>query len=76
MVHYCQNCPEKAGFIARLNSTHIAENDKIEFKQWQATDCTSLNNIIQLTENFIEMAASEFDALTAHSYIAKSQTQY
>ena len=76
IVHHCKNCPRKAGFIARLNSTDITENDEIEFKQWQATDHTSLNNITYSTEDFIKMAASKLDALTAHSNITKSQAQY
>jgi len=48
----------------------------VVFKQWESTDRTRLNTLTLPVDEFIELAASEINDLTAHSYISKSLVQH
>ena len=77
MVHRCENCPGKPALVEKLRSPDmLSENEDIEFKQWEATDRTSLHTITMFSDDFIDTTASKLDALTSHSFIAKSKSQY
>jgi len=77
MVHRCSNCPGKVALISKLQELEcLEETSEIKFKQWQSTDRTTLNSLTLPKDEFIELATSKLDKLTAHSFIAKSQAQY
>ena len=76
MVHRCPDCPGKNAVFAKLQEMECFFEADVEFKQWQSTDRTSLNTLKLPTDEFVELVATKFDNLTAHSYIAKSQAQY
>ena len=54
----------------------LEQNSEVIFKQWQSTDRTTLNTWTLPTDEFIELAASQLDKMTAYSFIAKSQAQH
>ena len=56
-----------------LNEEEIEE---IEFKQWTTTDCSTLQTIVQSTDEFIESFLDKLEALRRHDFIAKQQSRY
>ena len=72
----CPDCPGKNAVFAKLQEMECFFEADVEFKQWQSTDRTSLNTLKLPTDEFVELVATKFDNLTAHSYIAISQAQY
>ena len=49
---------------------------EIHYKHWQTTDCATLLSLTADVPMFIELLVSCFEKLQAHSFIAKSQSQY
>ena len=77
MLHRCENCP---GF-QKLQSYVEQELerydiDDVTYSQWDSIDRTSLCSISAPVDEFIELLVYQVDNLTAHSFTAKSQTQY
>ena len=48
----------------------------ITYKQWTTADRAELISVTATVEGFIEVLCEKLDAITAHSYIAKSQANY
>ena len=77
MVHRCLSCLGKSALISELQQMEsLEQNSEVIFKQWQSTDRTTLNTLTLPTDEFIELAASQLDEMTAHFSIAKSQAQH
>ena len=54
----------------------LEQNSEVIFKLWQSTDRATLNTLTPPTDEFIQLAASQLNKMTAHSFIAKSQEQH
>ena len=54
----------------------LEQNSEVIFKLWQSTDRAMLNTLTPPTDEFIQLAASQLNKITAHSFIAKSQAQH
>ena len=49
---------------------------EVHYKQWQTTDRATLLSLTADVPMFVELFISCFEKLQAHSFIAKSQSQY
>ncbi len=79
MVQRCPKCPENSNDLRKYLLEFLEdydEDDKIDFKQWTTTDRANLINHQESLLDYIELVVSQLQKLTAHSYIAKSQTKY
>ena len=52
------------------------EIEEIEFKQWTTIDCSTLQTIVQSTDEFIEGFLDKLETLRRHDFIAKQQPPY
>ena len=49
-------------------------DEKVTFQMWNSTDRTSMSTLVDTLEEFIDTLCNKIDALTNHSFIAKSQS--
>ena len=49
----------------------LEEIEEIEFKQWTTTDHSTLQTIVQSTDEFIEGFLDKLETLRRHDFIAK-----
>ena len=76
MFYYCENCPDITNLSTYLNNifedNDFDDNEKINYKQWVATDCTSLKTV----DEFIWTATKMIYDLCHCHFIKDSQTSY
>ena len=78
-MHDPQVCklPRKGSFVLFLKEKLTGESEAdIIYTQWQTTDQSTLKTLVSSPSSFAELLTEAVDKLTAHSYIAKSQTKY
>ena len=51
-------------------------DEEVTFQMWDSTDRTSMSTIVDTLEEFIDILCNKIDALTNHSFIAKSQSAF
>ena len=51
-------------------------HETITFQQWTSTDCTDLVTQTSTAEGFLAVLCEKLDAITSHSFKAKSQASY
>ena len=51
-------------------------HETITFQQWTSTDCTDLVTQTSTVEEFLAVLWEKLDAITSHSFKAKSQASY
>ena len=79
MIHRCPNCPENTEMLeSKLYELTGDYDDKtvIEFNQWTSTDWANLISCHENVPQFINLVIEQFEKLTAHSFIAKCQSNY
>ena len=78
MLAQCDNCPGKEPLTTYFYEIFGKYEDdfKVHYKQWQTTDCATLLSLTADVPTFVELLVSCFENLQAHSFIAKSQSQY
>lgn len=78
MFRRCEKCPSKESLTAFLQTKfeNYLEEDRIEFKQWVATDRTQMITQTSTIDEFIYELTTKIEKLIPHSYIAKSQSSY
>ena len=47
--------------------------EELTFQQWESTDRTQMSTIVATLEEFVDLLCDKMDALSKHSFIAKSQ---
>ena len=52
------------------------EIEEIEFKQWTTTDRSTLQTIVQSTDELIESFLDKLETPIRHDFIAKQQSRY
>ena len=74
---YCTECPGKEPLREMLERCFNEEEiEEIKFRQWTATDCLTLQIIVQSTDEFIENFLDKLETLRGHDFIAKQQSRY
>ncbi|XP_046689161.1 uncharacterized protein LOC124375086, partial [Homalodisca vitripennis] len=78
MLRRCETCPSKDNLTTFLQAKfeNYEEDDRIEFKQWVATDRTQMITQTSTIDEFVDELATKIEKLIPHSYIAKSQSSY
>ncbi|XP_065673656.1 uncharacterized protein LOC136090720 [Hydra vulgaris] len=78
MLAQCDDCPGKEPLTKYLYEIFGEYEDdfEIHYKQWQTTDRATLLSLTADVPTFVELLASCFEKLQAHSFIAHSQSQY
>ena len=60
MFHLCENCPDITNLSNYLKNifedNDFDDDDKINYKQWAATDCTTLACIQSTVDEFFQTA--------------------
>ena len=73
----CTKCPGKEPLREMLERYFNEEEiEETEFKQWTATDCSTLQTIVQSTDEFIESLLDKLETLRRHDFIARQQSRY
>ena len=68
-------CPGKEPSREMLGRCfNVEEREEIEFKQWTTTDQSTLQTIVQSTDEFIENFLEKLETLRRHDFIAKQQS--
>ena len=79
MIHRCPNCPENTEMLESKLYELIGDYDDetvIEFNQWTSTDRANLISRRENVPQFINLVIQQLEKLTAHSFIAKYQSNY
>ena len=50
--------------------------DEVTYQLWDSTDRTSMSTMVSTLGEFIDLLVKKIDALTSHSFTAKSQAAY
>jgi len=78
MIHRCEFCADSASLkillYAKLST--IDGNETILVEQWISTDRADSKTIIYTKDELVEDTVIAINKLAAHSYIAKSQSNY
>ena len=73
----CTKCPGKEPLRQMLERCFNEEEiEEIESKQWTATDRSTLQTIVQSTDEFTESLLDKLETLRRHGFIAKQQSRY
>ena len=73
----CTECPGKEPLREMLERYFNEEEiEEIEFKQWTTTDHSTLQTIVQSTDEFIENFLDKLETLRRHDFNAKQQSRY
>ena len=72
----CAECPGKELLREMLQRYFEEEIQETEFKQWTTTDRSTLQIIVQSTDDFIENFLDKLETLRRHDFIAKHQSRY
>ena len=73
----CTECPGRESLREMLERYFNEEEiEEIEFKQWTTTDRSTLQTIVQSTDEFIESFLDKLEKLRRHDFIAKQQSRY
>ena len=51
-------------------------DDNVHYKQWIHTDSTTLVSLELSVNDYVDMVSGAVKSLTAHHFIAKSQSEY
>ena len=77
MFHLCGNCPDITNLSNYLKNifedNDFDDDDKINYKQWVATNCTTLAGIQSTVDEFIQTATEMVYDLCHHHFIKDSQ---
>lgn len=73
----CSECLDKTS-LKELLQESFEEHciDTITYKKWTATDRSSLETVVESTEDFIESFISKLGVLAHHSFIAEQQSNF
>jgi len=78
MIHHCEFCPGSASLkillYAKLST--VDDNEMLLVEQWISTDQADLKTMIYTKDELVEDTVIAINKLAAHSYIAKSQSNY
>ena len=80
MFHLCENCPDITNLSNYLKNifedNDFDDDEKINYKHWVATDCTTLACIQSTVDEFIQTATEMINDLSPHHFIKDSQASY
>ena len=79
VIHRCPNCPENTEMLESKLYELIGDYDDetvIEFNQWTSTDRANLISCRDNVPQFTNLVIQQLEKLTAHSFIAKCQSNY
>jgi hypothetical protein len=73
----CEQCPGIESLQTRLEQ-HFDENmtDRIEYKQWTATDRATLETRVQSVDEFLGVFLGSLPTVLHHDFIAKQQSEF
>ncbi len=73
----CDQCPRKEEFTALITAAFDKKGlDEVEFRQWIATDRSTLESRKVSAEEFIKDFYEQLQVLLKHDFFAKSQTAF
>ena len=70
----CTECPGNVPL--REMPERCFNKEEIEFKQWTTTDRSSLQTIVQSTDEYIVNFPDKLETLRRHDFIAMQQSRY
>ena len=79
MIYRCPNCTENTEMFESKLYELIGDYDHetvIEFNQWTSTDRANLISCSENVPQFKNLVIQQLEKLTAHSFIAKCQSNY
>ena len=79
MIYRCPNCPENTEMLESKLYELVGDYDDetvIEFNQWTSTDRANLISCSENVPQFKNLVIQQLEKLTAHSFIAKCQSNY
>ena len=78
MIKRCPDCPKTSDALLNHLNMRLSdfEDDYIQFSQWTTTDRSILVQQQETVSEYIRLVVDQMNKLTAHSYIAKAQSQY
>ena len=80
MFHLCENCPDITNLSNYLKNifedNDFDDDEKINYKHWVATDCTTLACIQSTVDEFIQTRTEMINDLSPHHFIKDSQASY
>lgn len=78
MFGRCENCPNQQILIDYLHVffSDFDEDYQVIYKQWENSDRSTLKNMVDSVQNFIEKLVQSLEILRPHSFISKEQGKY